>query len=172
MKKILSLTTLAFLLMTTVALAGGTYLGADTGVGVLVSEHNVVTLKGDQADGFAFGLFAAGLDKSVMWDFRGKEDQMLGVDFGYTKPVAKYLRLGLEGSMAYHNDKRTDTVTTEVMELQCHEHYTTQTTRTTYRDEYLLGAGVVVGVPVTEKFELMGTYNTLKGISAGFMFRF
>lgn len=113
-----------------------------SGAGILYSDKGVITGVIHNSDTFNISIFTSLNFTSY--------DIALGVDIGHSKKIFKHLRLGAEVSMAYINPLDREK-----------KHRGVD-----------LGIGAVVAIPFDDVFELVGTYNTLKGVSGGFVVRF
>ena len=150
------------------------FIGGNYGVGVMYSGEEMWTLTldiGVDKWGIIFGIFGNGGESGEVRDrntsnygrtYIGETDEsVFGIDVGYAWKIAKHLRIGVEGSMANvtQYDKYSDRRFTE-------NYYLVET-----KDEYIFGAGVNAGIPLHKNFEIISSYNSIKGVSGGLMFR-
>lgn len=164
----------AFILMITVVLLLSSAVveakNDNPGLGLLYSTKNVCTITLHAYNGFNFGFFI----ESAPGETReagtsnygrtkiGKDESTYGLDIGYSEKIARHLRLGIELSAGYKTkySKYSDHRFTEGYYLSEED------------SEFLLGAGVVVSIPLSKEFEITSSYNSIKGVSLGLTIRF
>ena len=142
----------------------------NTGIGLLYSNKNITTFTVQFSNGFNFGFFmdpASGEERKANTSNYGgvkigEDTSVYGLDVGYSKKVYKHLRIGAEASAGYRTEysKYSDRRFTEGYYLSEED------------DEFLLGVGAIAAIPFTDNFEIISSYNSIKGISGGIIIRF
>jgi hypothetical protein len=169
--KIVSLVSL--LLMTSLTISSTSaadYYGGNSGLGFLYSSEGVFTGTVD-IRGFTIGIFGKNWSTAEERDPGtsnygrtkiGNFDSIYGIDLGYSYPVAKYLRIGVEvsGGQKTTYGKYSDNRFTEGYYISEEE------------SKWITGVGVTAAVPVTKNIEIVINSNTLKGGGGGVIFRF
>jgi len=136
------------------------------GVGIMYSSEDIITINisgGNYKNIFTIGICFNPEPGEVRDSYTsnygrtkidGKEESYYGLDFGYSRRVARHLRLGIEGSFGYETEyeKFRDYRFTE-------DYYLDETDR-------------IIGIPLTDNFEIITSINSIKGFSGGIMFIF
>lgn len=136
------------------------------GVTMSYSTEGVFTIQGHGSSGIYLGYFFDTTPGEVRdrdtsnygrTQLDGTERDLYGIDIGYTKRVLEWLRLGVEASIGYEIEysKYSDRRFTE-------DYYLVEES-----SDVVFGAGVSAGIPITKGFELIGGYNSLKGVVLG-----
>jgi hypothetical protein len=162
------------------------------GVGLMYSTEEVFTVIVDGYKGFYLGAFWKNMDAMMNTNetlnqtgivytghdnamnttgliYTGEEESMLGIDIGYAISPFEiigvddmdFLRFGLEGTVGYQETYYNYRGLTEDYK-----------NRVKVDDDVVFGCGIMVGISPLENFEIVGSINTLKGMSIGGMIRF
>ena len=146
------------------------YRGGKSGLGALYSSEGIFTGTLD-LHGVTLGVFGKNwltaeereTGTSNYGQTRiGELDSIVGLDIGYSYPVLDYLRIGAEvsGGVETRYGKYSDARFSE-------GYYISEET-----EEWIVGVGLTVAIPLTDKIEVAINGNTLKGLGAGLLYRF